>query len=98
MAINRAAFLAAYPEFVLSSTDANKYDALDVVLAQSLKNCKLDVFGGRLDEAVLRRTAHVLARSTVSRGVRFQAAQANTAYSDSWNEIVRASAVGMRLF
>ena len=93
MTIDRAAFLAAKPEFAQTTTSV-----VDAALAVALAGCKVGVFGNRLDEAVIKRTARELAAGPSGRSVRMVPNAGETTYERDWQAISKACTVGLRLF
>ena len=87
MTVSRADFLKYKPEFSETSTDT-----IDVYLADSNSACSSEVFGDRLVEAVVARTAYKLAVGPGGRSQRMaNGVNAPSVYEVEFKSITRLS-------
>jgi hypothetical protein len=95
MAYDAAWFLTKRPEF---STVGNS-NIIQAVLDESIINCTSAVFGNRLEEAIIKRTAYELACNPSGKGIKWAGNNSGSdGYKRLWDELKRAAAAGRRFF
>lgn len=92
MTLSRASFLARFPEFepaLLSMVDAS--------LAEAIRNVDSGVFGGKTDDAVGWKCAHLLAISPFGQQARLISKNGSTTYGKYFIELAASVTPGFRV-
>lgn len=89
MAISLERFIGRYPEF----SDAPP-DTIEAALAESDRATSDSWLGGRRDDAVMLRTAHVASMSPWGRDARLMNKDGSTIYGRLLEELIVANCVG----
>ncbi len=92
MAVDRASFLARYPEFEPASKAM-----IEGEIADAIDNVDTSVFGTKTDQAVRLKAAHALALSPFGQQARLVSKSGATTYGKQFDALVRSVTPGFRV-
>ena len=92
MAVDRAIFLARFPEFEPASPAM-----VEASLKEAIRNVDSTVFGTKTDDAVSWKCAHLLAISPFGQQARLISKDGETTYGKYFLELARSVTPGFRV-